>query len=168
MRTLLISTTIILALGAYFQPIRPMRVVGESMQPTLRNGQFALISTQSQPLERGHVVVIRRNGENLVKRVAYLPGDKIPLYPINKEWQSPISDHQKWVFDRLAKDERRYEVVPVGHVFVIGDNPSYSTDSRTFGPIPVSQVLGVVLNLDVDNPVRIPGAEVRNSFAFLP
>lgn len=34
----------------------------------------------------------------------------------------------------------RPEVVPAGHVWVEGDNPDNSSDSRAYGPIPLAMV----------------------------
>jgi signal peptidase I len=35
--------------------------------------------------------------------------------------------------------------VPEGQVFVMGDNRTFSSDSRTFGPVPVSNIIGKVI-----------------------
>jgi type IV secretory pathway protease TraF len=40
--------------------------------------------------------------------------------------------------------KRVARVTPDGRLFVVGDNPSESTDSRTFGALPPSQILGKV------------------------
>ena len=37
------------------------------------------------------------------------------------------------------------EIVPEGHVWVLGDNPAQSRDSRWFGPVPLSDVTGKIV-----------------------
>ena len=79
------------------------------MSPALEPGDFALATSAGQ-LHHGDVVVIehpRRPGFEMVKRVAGLPGD-------------------------LAPDGR---VLGAGELWVEGDNPSASTDSRHFGSV---------------------------------
>ena len=77
----------------------------------------------------------------LIKRVIAVGGETIEI-------------RQNQVFvDGVALDERyvkagsrmpRYGplTVPGGYVFVMGDNRSSSTDSRSFGPIPESDIIG--------------------------
>ena len=64
-------------------------------------------------------------GFNIVKRVKYLEGDLAEFYSY--------------------KDEKIVQlVVPKGHIWVEGDNPAQSKDSREFGPIPLALVDGIV------------------------
>lgn len=102
-----------------FRRWRPSRieVEGASMRPTLEPGDWA-IGFRARRLHRGDVVVIEhpdRAGFELVKRVRHLPGDVAP--------------------DGLVLIDR---------VWVEGDDPGGSSDSRTFGPVPLGLVRGRV------------------------
>jgi signal peptidase I len=95
-------------------------VRGKSMEPTFHDGQVILVGKGGLlfgPLKHGDVVVFTRNGQLLVKRVVALPYETAP-------------------------DGTR---VPANHIYVVGDNLEVSEDSRAFGPIPLSSVIGKVL-----------------------
>ncbi|MCS6949611.1 MAG: signal peptidase I [Armatimonadota bacterium] len=95
-------------------------VRGKSMEPTFHDGQVVLVGKGGMlfgPLKHGDVVVFTRNGELLVKRVVALPYE-------------------------IAPDGTQ---VPANHIYVVGDNLEVSEDSRAFGPIPLSSVIGKVL-----------------------
>ena len=94
--------------------------------------------------ERGDIVVFESaDGEmNLIKRVVGLPGDKITLvggsFYVNDERQ-----REPYVNADLP-DERTFGPiwVPEGHIFAMGDNRADSADSRVFGPVPKSNIVG--------------------------
>lgn len=103
--------------GAAWLRWRPFRfqVVGESMSPTLRDGEWGL-AVAPRRVRRGDVVVVedpRRPGFELVKRVTAAPGDLGP--------------------DGAPLD---------GRYWVEGDRAEASTDSRAFGPIEAGAIRG--------------------------
>lgn len=60
----------------------PTLIVGNSMLPTLRNGEFAAVNKLAyvfQAPQRGDIVVIRTGSGLLVKRVVGLPGEEIAV-----------------------------------------------------------------------------------------
>ncbi len=96
---------------------RPFRVEveGPSMRPMLEPGDWAIAVVPAR-VRRGDVVVVEhpdRPGFDLVKRVIGVPGD-------------------------VAPDGFRL----VDAVWVEGDDPERSTDSREFGPVAVARVRG--------------------------
>ena len=103
---------------------------GPSMQPTLRaQGDVLLLDrrypSRARPLGRGDVVVCASSYQenySIVKRVVGLPGDELQ----RPEWAAPL-------------------VVPPGHVWLEGDNPANSMDSRHYGAIPSALVRARVL-----------------------
>jgi signal peptidase I len=59
------------------------------------------------------------------------------------DYTSSLSNTRDWSFDQIAEGTREY-IVPKDHIFVVGDNRSLggSEDSRYFGPVPLSSVIG--------------------------
>ncbi|WP_330240867.1 S26 family signal peptidase [Streptomyces sp. NBC_00525] len=108
-------------------------VSGPSMTPALRHGQRVLFVRRGLVRPRaGRIVVLRpppgpAGRPLLVKRVVALGGDPVP--PEVREATGAAPD----------------AVVPPGRLMVLGDNPPFSTDSRLWGALPVSDVVGVVL-----------------------
>ncbi|WP_222853773.1 S26 family signal peptidase [Fodinicola acaciae] len=103
-------------------------VRGQSMSPAYAHGDRLLVVRRKR-CGVGQCVVFadrRREGRNgwILKRVAAAPGDPVPAQ-----------------VRAAVRDER----VPAGQLVVLGDNAAHSTDSRQFGYVAVSRVLGVVL-----------------------
>jgi signal peptidase I len=132
---LLLTVVLGLALFLYLN-FRMVQVSGVSMLPQLQDGQRVLVSRAYWligPLRHKDVVLIRDEGPTgfMIKRIHYMPGERV-------DW--------KWVPDTHRLSEGEY-VVPEGEVFVIGDNKPHSEDSRRFGPVKLSDVLGKVVVL---------------------
>ena len=124
-----------------------IRVRGESMAPTLRNGQWVVVSRRAyaqRPPSRFDVVRFadpRRPGSWSIKRIVGLPLEIV-------EFRGGVL-----VVDGLAIDDPR--AVPgdtsehlwapgANKYVVLGDNRSRSTDSRRYGPIRLSAITGAV------------------------
>ncbi|MFF0445776.1 S24/S26 family peptidase [Streptomyces sp. NPDC004609] len=108
-------------------------VRGGSMLPTLSDGDRVLIRRGARGLRRDDIVVVA------------CPD----LYTSWRE-RPPVSGDltaTEWFIKRavaLAGDPFGGGPVPAGHLAVVGDG-AYSDDSRSHGPCPVDQVLGVVV-----------------------
>ncbi len=91
----------------------------ESMEPTLKKGSFLIASRVYPGLEQGDVIVFRRGGGLLVKRIAAVGGDTVDL--------EKLTYTQGWV---IPKRNWQVVVVPNNSYFVLGDNVNNSFDSR--------------------------------------
>ena len=124
-----------------------------SMLPTLQIGDRITVDKLSYDLHgvhRGDIVVFKRPPKencggpsvpDLVKRVIGLPGEKISSSgnavlidgkPINEPWFSTVP----------LGPSIRPQPLPADHYFVMGDNRSDSCDSRYWGTIPRSLIVG--------------------------
>ena len=145
-----------------------VRVDGPSMQPNLQNNERVVCLKQAK-IHRGSVVVFDANGVDpqvsvkteYVKRVIGLPGDTVEakngnLYVNGKKVdQSYISKSERssgtgtWTLHSISQENSRvlhngaYKV-PKGEYFVLGDHRSVSNDSRYWGFVPKSKIVGVV------------------------
>jgi signal peptidase I len=135
-------------------------VEGESMMPTLQDGNKLVVNKlgyQVGELNRFDVIVFHANEkEDFVKRIIGLPGDKIEyrddrLYINGQKYEEPFLKvyKQKSPGIRITGDFSLKEItgentVPDGKLIVLGDNRLGSWDSRQFGFISASQVVGKV------------------------
>jgi signal peptidase I len=127
-----------------------------SMEPTLHEGDRVLVNKLSYDLHevnRFDVIVFERPEEpsavphpeneiqDLIKRVIGLPGDTIEardgIVFIDGE---PIDE--PYVPEGASTVDLPRQEVPEGHLFVMGDNRENSHDSRKFGPIDESSIVG--------------------------
>ncbi|HEX4538990.1 MAG TPA: signal peptidase I [Acidimicrobiales bacterium] len=151
--------------------IQAFYIPSASMVPTLQVGDRILVNKVSYDLHdihRGDIVVFSRppadssdpSVNDLVKRVVGLPGDSVSsvddvLY-VNGHRQSepylPAGTVSTGNFSQApgcqpsaASDANRSCLVPRGEYWVMGDNRGDSKDSRAFGPIKGSLVVGRVV-----------------------
>jgi signal peptidase I len=135
-------------------------VQGESMMPTLQNGNKLVVNKigyQAEDLQHFDVIVFHANKkEDYVKRVIGLPGDRIEyrhdqLFINGKKYAEPfLASYKKktpgiqLTGDFSLKELTGENTVPEGKMFVLGDNRLGSWDSRNFGFVPIKQVVGKV------------------------
>lgn len=146
-----------LALFVRFFVAAPYVVSGASMEPIFDNWHYLIIERISYDLEepnRGDVIVFdlpQEGGRSLIKRVIGLPGETVVLkgqsvkiinekHPDGFTLDEPYLDpaNLTGVNDMrvtLGKDE----------FFVLGDNRRVSADSRLWGTLPRSAIVGRVL-----------------------
>ena len=139
---LLIKT--VLGLGTlamvYVQPYRPIAIVGRSMEPTYHNHSFVwTVPVQAKDLKDGDVVVIDTDKGHIIKRIALMPGDKYLQVKSAFDWFDLIGYHPR-VKRKSSRNQYREVKIPSNRIYVLGDNPSVSLDSRSFGCIPIERV----------------------------
>ena len=123
--------------------VTPVRVNGESMNNTFKNGDILLLSKMDKKYERMDIVVFTYNGERLIKRIIGLPGEKVK-----------IENNKLYINGEEVKDYRENiemlnyeleEVIEDNHYFLLGDNRNNSIDSRKLGTINIENISGKVI-----------------------
>lgn len=142
-------STLAVVFSALYQPVV---IVGHCMEPALKNKDLVWMDRQyyrSHPVRRGDVVVFRHRGEIYVKRVHAVGGDTIRVAHFRNGDAWLVSDLSRMpggsrLMRRPLLSEITLSRIPRGTLFVVGDNRNVSMDSRDFGPVSVSTVIGRV------------------------
>ena len=131
-------------------------IPSSSMNPTLWKGDRIVVnklSVEFGTINIGDIVVFKAPPDvakdchdavtDLVKRVIGLPGDRLyskgnTIYVNGK----PLD--QKWTVLPTIGTPIGPTTVPAGHYFMMGDYHSYSCDSRSWGTVPRSDLIGKV------------------------
>jgi len=138
---LLASGAIVAVLALARATVRVVTVRGPSMEPTLPSGSrvLALRRWPRRWLRRGHVVLLAgmrdaAAGAIVVKRVARVGGQTVDVPADRRDYER---------LDTFVPAPYRVRLAP-GEIYVLGDNAA-GIDSRHWGPVAASAVVGLVL-----------------------
>ena len=122
-----------------------IRVEGDSMEPSLIDGQFVVVNRLAYKLtkpERGDIVVFNfplNPDRRFIKRIIGLPGDLVQ-----------VNDGEVFINGNLLTEP--YLAAPAAYndqweigrteVFVLGDNRNNSSDSQNWGPLELQDIIG--------------------------
>lgn len=132
---------------------RATRVSGQSMEPNLHTDQRLIVEKLSyNPFlrqylgmsgpQRGDVVVLQLEAQDelLIKRVIGLPGDEI-IVRDGQVYVNSLILSEPYLSAETTGSFGPVTVPPL-HVFVMGDNRNFSNDSRSFGTVPLRDIMG--------------------------
>lgn len=151
-QTFLIAAAIFLVIYVFL--FRPFEVKGESMFPTLHNNEYVLtnlIVLRFGNPQFGDVVVFESPTEpekDFIKRVMGVPGDQVMVKNGDIYRNGKILDQSDFLEPTVTTHGGAFmkegiEVtVPEESYLVIGDNRDYSSDSREWGFVKKTGIIG--------------------------
>ncbi|MBA4375176.1 MAG: signal peptidase I [Anaerolinea sp.] len=144
-QTLLLALLLYFAIDAVFARVR---VVNISMQPTLYEGNIILVNKLAYKIgkmDTGDIVIFHNPSdlsEDYIKRLIGLPGDLVQVHsgvvfvngnPLAEPYIAALPQYTgEWY-------------VPEDSVFVLGDNRNQSSDSHSWGFVPLEDLVGKAL-----------------------
>ena len=152
-------TAFVLAIIIRFVLFTPIVVDGESMMPTLVNGERIVVNKvdyKLRDIKRFDIVVFHApEKKDYIKRVIGLPGDYVEykndqLYINGKKYdelyltafKNEVEDGGTLTEDFTLQDYTNKKIIPKDYYFVMGDNRRNSKDSRHIGLIKEGDIVG--------------------------
>lgn len=138
---------------------QPYQVQQNSMERTLEPGQYVLVDKLTPRWDtygRGDIVVFNPpltwtiDPTPFIKRVIGLPGDTVKIKDDGMVYVNGVNLDEKYPYANdagiqeptTASLDQGSWVIPANQLFVMGDHRQKSADSRVFGPISTSDVVG--------------------------
>lgn len=161
----LVKTAIIIGVLAYlirFFVLQPFIVEGSSMAPRFHTNDYLLVDKFSYRFhepQRGDIIVFKYPNDlslNYIKRIIGLPGETVKIkdgtvYIINTDHPDGVSlDEHVYLGDGIKTTLESGAAdgefpVAAAEYFVLGDNRPASSDSRVWGLLPKSDIIGRAL-----------------------
>ncbi|HEV2582729.1 MAG TPA: signal peptidase I [Ktedonobacteraceae bacterium] len=126
--------------------VQSFRVDGPSMQPGLHTDDYVLVNKAAYLFsgpQRGDVIVFRYpldTSKDLIKRIVGLPGDIVQTTSTDVIVDGQIL-HEPYISMPFNFESHAWKLGP-NQFFVMGDNRDNSLDSRTWGPLDKSYIIG--------------------------
>jgi signal peptidase I len=146
----LIALAIVLPIRYFL--FQPFIVKGESMAPNFESGDYLIvdeISYRFSDPQRGDVVVFKYpkdTTQRFIKRVIGLPGESVIIkngeVSVTKVGGESVVLDESYLPDDLKTYGDTNTTLKADEYFVLGDNRTYSYDSRSWGVVSESYVIG--------------------------
>ena len=143
---------LVIAVVLYLFIMTPHEVLGNSMHPTYKNGEYLMANKLTYRFgepQRGDVIIFQYSEtQDFIKRIIGIPGDTIMVKDGNVYINGQQLDESDYLSDSVYTRGGDYlsegETISIGEgeYFVLGDNRPHSSDSRTFGPISETKIKG--------------------------
>ncbi len=151
LETIFISLLIIVPVRYFI--IQPFFVKGQSMEPNFSDNDYLVVDELSYRLrapERGEVVVLRSEvlaNQFLIKRIIGLPGETVEIQNgqvkiYNAQRPGGFVLREPYLASGEVTDGNEKVTLAKDQYFVLGDNRRFSYDSRRWGVLARSDIVG--------------------------
>lgn len=126
----------------------PIKVAGQGMAPTLRDGERFMVWKAVEEIKRGDIVVFwypDDPSKSYIKRVVGMPGEEVMVENGRVLINGSPLDEPYIQADYRSSDSMPGPIhVKDHHYFVLGDNRRNSSDSRYWGLVPEKYIYGKI------------------------
>lgn len=135
--------------------IQPFVVEGQSMEPNFHNNEYLVVEKVSYRFgepKRGDVVIFKAPTNpdlDYIKRIIAVPGETIKIAN-NKIYINGVQISEEYIpssdLTLVSQDNTTImeKILGTNEYFVLGDNREHSSDSREFGILEKSLIIGKV------------------------
>ena len=157
----IISGGLVIFHNVYYTPVK---IVGRSMEPTLRDSEFGDMDTNGWRLERlkrFDIVIVQPSlsvDKYIIKRIIALPSERVvldgngELYINTTHVDQPFIARDPYILDTCSSTSSIgcYNSVTLAdnQYYVLGDNRGNSYDSRAMGVFTKEQIVGVLFSIE--------------------
>lgn len=120
-----------------------------AMTPTIKDGDLVMFYRLDRSYGARDIIVLEYKGERQVRRVVATAGDTVDITEegliINGAIQQELD-----IYSKTLRYDTKVELpltVPMGHVFVLGDERTTAADSRVYGTVDVDNTFGKVMTI---------------------
>ena len=151
---IVLGLVLIFSVLTYFFIFQQYKVVGSSMEPNVKDGEVYIVNKIAYKFsfpQREDVIIFNVSSRNFgpfVSRVIGLPGDTLKItqdgkvYVNGKLLDEPYAQGVTYVKGNGLLSNEQEVVVPENEYFALGDNRYHSSDSRQFGFVKRSDIVG--------------------------
>lgn len=148
-KVFIVASVIVLPIRYFL--FQPFIVKGDSMVPNFQSGDYLIIDELSYRFsdpERGDVIVFKYpkdTSQRFIKRVIGVPGETVQIrdgnvYIIKNGNTAQLNE--KYLPENLKTSGNVDVALEASQYFVLGDNREYSFDSRVWGLVLRSNIIG--------------------------
>ena len=139
--TIIIIALITLVVSIFFYQI--CIIHGDSMIPTLKDKQIAIIKKFDLNLKYNDIIVAKKNGKIIIKRLVGLPKDSVEI----KDYLYINGEKFDDYYTPRGEIKNKKIILSNDEYFVLGDNREHSIDSRfsEIGIIKKEEIIGKII-----------------------